>query len=1358
MVTIRCSVVDAGRCAAPVDLDVTAPAAAPWGLVAPDVAAALGWPSDVRWTCAGDALLPEQSLGHPPLVTGALLVVGQQESAQVPRGLLELHVVAGPDCGAVHRLRPGRHGVGRSANATVSLADPDVSRAHLSLVVTADGLFVEADDSVNGTTVDGLVVGQDERHAVRPGQRVGAGRTTLVVRSPVVRTASTRVTETGTVEVNRAPRPRPARPPVELRRPTRTDPPSRAGLPLVAMLVPLAVAIPVVLITRQLMFLLFALMTPVMVLGNALSDRMRGRRERREAGRRFADEGASFEGELTAALADDLAAARSQHPDAAELLRCVTRPTARLWERAAGNPDVLDLLLGTGSVPSRVSVRDEHAAAPRTIADAPVTVSLPAVGHLGVAGPRTDTLAVARHLICQVGAWHSPRTVSLVLLTADTTSEPDWLWARWLPHLSGAGVVADREAAKNVVAHLLDRLSSPDSGRGTWPGPVTVVVIDRASSLRSLPGLAQLLAVGPSIGVHAICLDDDPSGLAGECGALLDLTGDDAVLLADDLVVDPVHRDAVSTGWAEQVARSLAGLSDATPATATASLPREVALRDLLGVDPTDPEQVVAAWNRCPRTTSATIGVAADGPFTLDLRRDGPHVLVAGTTGAGKSELLQTLVAALAVANRPDELSFVLIDYKGGAAFGGCVDLPHTSGLVTDLDEHLAERALVSLGAELTRRERLLKAMGCSDIDAFEHDRDHDPQLPPLARLVVVIDEFRLLAEELPAFVAGLVRVAAVGRSLGVHVVLATQRPAGIVSADIKANVNARIALRVRDRADSDDVVDAPDAARIDAATPGRAVFRTGSQAVREVQIARVGGMTSLVDPDRVRVRRVGDPAPEQPGGDDLAAIVSGLRAAMALAGVGPAPAAWLPPLPAHLGRPPAGAAGALGLVDLPAQLRQPALCWRGVDDGHLGICGGPRSGRTSALISIALALTECRSPDDLSLHVIDAASGQLTALNALPHSGTILGRDEPALISRFVRLLTAEVRRRLDHRTSDPPMVLLVDGWDSLVEALDGLDHGRTTDALIALLRDGRAAGLAAVVAGHRSLLTSRVTSVLAERWLLRVTDPTDLLLAGVSPAALGPDAPPGRGVRTSDGATLQLASPGDIGPAAAAHQRWPPARTRVLRVAELPQSVDLEVLTQQTPAALGLLLGVGGDEPRPVRLDLDRHRVFVIAGPGGSGRSTALRTIARGLHGTTSLVAICPRSSGLDAGPWPVLGARDDAALARVLDADPTTHVLVDDVELIADSAIDHLLDDLARLRGPLRLVLAGTTAALAASFRGCAATARAARTGLLLAPTSGSDGEPLGVRAEPGGRTAPGRGLLVLAGVQQPLQVAR
>ena len=301
---------------------------------------------------------------------------------------------------------------------------------------------------------------------------------------------------------------------------------------------------------------------------------------------------------------------------------------------------------------------------------------------------------------------------------------------------------------------------------------------------------------------------------------------------------DEVSADSLSPERALELALALAPARDAG-GTGSQGIPQRVALLDLLDVEEPDARWVSERWESASGL-GATVGAAVGEPFGVDLRDDGPHGLVAGTTGAGKSELLQTLVAALAVSHPPNRLAFLLVDYKGGAAFKDCLSFPHTVGLVTDLDAHLTRRALASLNAELQRRERILRDAGAKDLADLER-RDPD-RAPP--SLVIVIDEFATLAKEVPDFVDGVVDVAQRGRSLGVHLVLATQRPGGAVSENIRANTNLRIALRVNESAESADVIGTPDAARIPRDLPGRAFARTGHGELTEIQTAYVGGAT----------------------------------------------------------------------------------------------------------------------------------------------------------------------------------------------------------------------------------------------------------------------------------------------------------------------------------------------------------------------------------------------------------------------------------------------------------------------------------------------------------------------------------
>ena len=370
-----------------------------------------------------------------------------------------------------------------------------------------------------------------------------------------------------------------------------------------------------------------------------------------------------------------------------------------------------------------------------------------------------------------------------------------------------------------------------------------MVILDGSRRLRSMPGMIQILQQGPTVGIRSICLDGEDRFLPGECQAVVVVEPEGPARAAGRQdMLRGVRPDAVSPVWCQRLVRGLAAVRIVADHGRGRGIPNSARLLDVLGLEPPTSQAIAARWTMGGETTMAMLGESFDGPFGIDIRRDGPHGLIAGTTGAGKSELLQTIVASLAVANKPTAMTFVLVDYKGGSAFKDCVQLPHTVGMVTDLDNHLVERALESLGAELKRREHILAEAGAKDIEDYGDIRKKNTHLAPMPRLLIVIDEFASMVRELPDFVTGLVNIAQRGRSLGIHLLLATQRPSGVVSPEIRANTNLRIALRVTDGNESTDVIDDPSAGFISKSTPGRAYVRLGANSLVPFQAGRVGG------------------------------------------------------------------------------------------------------------------------------------------------------------------------------------------------------------------------------------------------------------------------------------------------------------------------------------------------------------------------------------------------------------------------------------------------------------------------------------------------------------------------------------
>ena len=475
--------------------------------------------------------------------------------------------------------------------------------------------------------------------------------------------------------------------------------------------------------------------------------------------------------------------------------------------------------------------------------------------------------------------------------------------------------------------------------------------------------------------------------------------------------------DQVSVAWADRVARALAPVRDVSRDDSASMIPDSARLLDLIHMPDPSADLVLMAWQKRGRTTKVSIGVSADGLYILDLSADGPHGLIAGTTGAGKSELLQTIIAVLCVANRPDAMTFVLIDYKGGSAFKDCARLPHTVGMVSDLDGHLTVRALDSLGAELKRREEMLPHAGAKDIEDYWDTRRLRPELnlEPMPRLVLVIDEFAAMVAELPDFVHGLIDIARRGRSLGVHLLLATQRPAGVVSADIRANTNLRIALRVTSSDESADVIDAPDSAYIAKSTPGRCYVRSGASNLVAVQSARIGGRRPGTGPVAASAQVMtvpwhglgrAMPAPAKAAGSDeetmatdLSVLVDAIATANPKAGLGPQRRPWLEPLPEVV------TLGELPASRSPSTSRPPPTPWwptRPAADGP-ACCGRwptrwPRTPQVLAVLGSDLDVEYLRAtvnPLDRYVVLVDDAEMLYNAPNSEILEGIIVsGRD----------------------------------------------------------------------------------------------------------------------------------------------------------------------------------------------------------------------------------------------------------------------------------------------------------------------------------------------------------------------------
>jgi DNA segregation ATPase FtsK/SpoIIIE, S-DNA-T family len=1255
---------------------------------------------------------PQLSLAEAGLRNGAVISLGNPDGcvSQEQSGLVEVRVMSGPTAGAIYRLSPGHWDVGSGHGATVRLGDPSVPSVALRIFVNGRGGCQVAPYETVEAAVDRKPLTVPAQW--HPGQTIAVGNSLLGLAPYEPPDAALRPSADGSgVDFNRPPR---------LLRPERvtrfqlpSPPPEaeRRPLPILMAALPLVMGVAMAFLLHQIYLLAMAGLSPLMLVGGYFSERANGRKSRARQLAAYREHKARIEGDARIALEAERAERCERFPDPATVFSIASGPRRQLWERRRTDPDYLLLRVGTADLPSAVTLADPELDEHRRevtwlVPDAPVTISLPERGVIGVAGPGDAPRAIGRWLLAQVATLHSPSDVQICVLT-DSSGKDGWDWARWLPHCRPATgqdcavlIGNDAESVAARIAELLAIVSVRQRAQGEAGRqeprfrPDILVLLDGSRRLRSLPGVIQLLRDGPGAGVHAVCLDADERLLPAECQAVV--VAEPGGLRVQQAMADVIRRvrpDGAFPGWCLPLARSIAPVRDVSDSDEAAMLPDSARLLDVLGMEPPAAAVIAARWRGNGRSTFAIVGESYDGPFGIDLRKDGPHALIAGTTGSGKSELLQTIVASLAIANRPDEMRFVLVDYKGGSAFADCERLPHTVGMVTDLDPHQVERALASLSAELTRREHTLAAAGAKDIEDYQQLVDRR-QARPLPRLVIVIDEFASMVRDLPDFVTGLVNIAQRGRSLGIHLILATQRPSGVVSADIRANTNLRIALRVTDAAESTDVIGTPDAASTSKSTPGRAYVRLGHGSMVPFQAGRVGGrrpgaeVAVTAKPWVVPLSwpGLGRPEPSRPDAGqradqeitDLKVLVEQIQYAAKGLRVPRQPSPWLPPLPSVLlladmmnalgGHDSVdNLSGAYGFTDLPLLQQQRPTVVNLRTFSHLMAAGAPGSGRSQLLRTIAGTLALSHNCADLHVYGIDCGNGALGALTELPHCGAVVNRSQTERATRLLKRLAAELSRRQEvlaaagfsniteqrAATSEsrrlPHIVILLDRWEGFTTSLGEIDNGSLTEIITRILTEGASTGIHLAMTGDRSLLAGRISSFCEEKLAFKLADKEDYALMGLRPRKLPDEIPPGRAFRSGTGTELQVAllarDASGQGQAAAlqaiatqcrTRDHAVPAAQRPFRVDLLPSRMSFAEAWPLRPASAGPLwglVGVGGDEMSALGPDLSSGvPCFIVAGPAKSGRSSILLSMARSfLAAGTPVVLVAPRPSPL-------------------------------------------------------------------------------------------------------------------------------
>ncbi|MGY4712474.1 type VII secretion protein EccCa [Mycolicibacterium sp. CBM1] len=873
-----------------------------------------------------------------------------------------------------------------------------------------------------------------------------------------------------------------------------------------------------------------------------------------------------------------------------------------------------------------------------TVEDLPVAVALHEVGLLAIGGESEPARALVRAMLCQLAVLHGPDVVAIVAIT---DRREDWDWLKWLPHnvhpaLGGAMVFRTVAEADGVWAAL-----------GSRRGGVVVVIADGVDHC----------GVGGIAGVRVVVVGD-----AAGPAARLQLSGGRLAAGFGDRLEDLAHPDAMTVAEARLCARRLARYRASRPEPDDVQRwYRETGLSELNSVAPH-----VWVHSGPADRLRAILGETVDGqPVTLDIKEaadggHGPHGLCIGATGSGKSELLRTVVLGMAGRHSPEELNLVLVDFKGGATFLGMEGLNHVAAVITNLadEAQLVSRAIDALGGEVQRRQHLLRrADNAVNLAAYRRIRTVAAELPPLPSLFVVVDEFAELLHLHPEFADLFTMIGRVGRSLGVHLLLASQQLDEGRLRGLESHLSYRICLKTSTAAQSRAVLGVADAAELPA-TPGAALLRTADGRLVRFQGTYLGVPAADTQPpagpDQPAVRVfTAEPGTPGPVPQDQRTVFDAV--VDRLAGIGArAHQIWLPPLAA----PPKLAellidrgpelSTVLGVVDLPfEQRRAPLRVDLAGAGGNVAVVGAPQSGKSATVRALLTALAAGHEPRRIQFYVLDFGGGSLATVRAYPHVGSVAARQDVELVRRTVAHVVAVLQAREMGCNVDDygDVFLVVDGWGSIREDFPDLE---------AVITGVAARGLSFGV--HLILTAARWADIrpglkdqIGTRIELRLGDPMDSDIDRKR-AVLVPVGQPGRGI-TSDGAHFQIACTDGS-------EVCPVGPWRAPRVRLLPARVDHDSLVNQAGSADHVVLGLGEADLAPVSVDFTRHAHLLILGDRGCGKTSVLRTLCRelvrGAADRPALVFVVDYRRGLlgEAEPGQLDGyAFTDSAVADLL-----------------------------------------------------------------------------------------------------------
>ncbi|MDO7905722.1 type VII secretion protein EssC [Paenibacillus sp. JX-17] len=1002
--------------------------------------------------------------------------------------------------------------------------------------------------------------------------------------------------------------------------------------------------------------------------------------------------------ELEAKRTEQLEVLNEIHGTPDDCFQIVKNRSSSLWERSIADDDFLQVRIGKGEVPFYMDIqvprpdgyeKDPLIAAAeelredfQTVEDASIPLPLFESKVTGIVGDRDTVLAALRVVITQLTVRHSPDELKLGAFY-DQEEQNEWSWMRWLPHVwndeheerfladSSSGV---HRLADSLFMLLNRRLQSrKQEGRRKREIPAYVLIMGNSRLLEEEPLLPLALERGEDMDTCTIVLATNKESLPMQCQLIVEVGPDGGVSTFKtsqvELVRQSFRMDTISRDQAESLARYMAPIR--LKKASALEIPDVLTLFEMMEIRQPEQEQLIKRWNhrRYPDSLPVPMGVRAGGKKValnlhdkIERNGHGPHGLIAGTTGSGKSEVIQSIVASLASEFHPHDLVFMLIDYKGGGMSNTFVDLPHVVATITNLDNNMIERAKVSLRAELVRRQKILNDAGnLQHIDEY-YSRLRTVPGEPLPHLVIIIDEFAQLKKEHPEFMDELISIAAIGRTLGVHLILATQKPAGVVDDKIWSNSRFRICLRVQSEGDSRDMLKIPNAAWI--TKPGRGYFQVGSDELfEEMQFAWSGA--PFIPDGQVReeftiaelhmngrrerlfleTRDSGSTSAEAP--KQLRVFIDTVAGAAEQAGIERLAGPWLPPLPENLELDELDQLSAdkwsgmveqtlevpVGLTDDLLNQQQNVLQMR-IDNGHWMIYGMPGTGKTTLLQTLLMSLARNYNPESWNGYILDMGR-MLRDYQGLPHVGGVMMLEEEDRIKRLFRFLMQAAAERKEmlaeaglktvqaYRRSYaalPQIVVIIDGYLNFRNT-----YNDENEMLEYLLREGAGMGITFLITANRVTdIFEKFRSNIPNALTFELSDPSDYYYAVGRPSRIPGQLPPGRGIIKGQIPPLEFhaalpASGIDEGVRSDAmrhaisrmRDEWPGAEAPPIK--PLPEIVHLNTLLKKDAAArttttLRVPIGLMSDDLQPFHMDLREFSHAMIGSPMEGGKTSML------------------------------------------------------------------------------------------------------------------------------------------------------